>query len=200
VRNRVVSSILFFAIFAQNVPLRAQENPAPGKIHIVIVEGEGAINNVRQRVAREPIVQVEDENRKPVAGAAVTFLLPNQGAGASFANGARSLTLTTDSQGRAVARGLKPNNVNGRYEIRVNASHQGRTDSATISQTNALTAAAAGAAAGISAKLLIILAVAGGAAAAGAVAATRGGGNGAAAARPTPTIIVPGSPTVGGPQ
>ena len=42
-----------------------------------------------------------------------------------------------------MARGLKPNNVNGRYEIRVNASHQGRTDSATISQTNALTAAAA---------------------------------------------------------
>jgi hypothetical protein len=203
VRNRVVSFVLFCAMLAQSVPLRAQENPAPasGKIHIVIIEGEGAINNVRQRVAREPIVQVEDENRKPVAGAVVTFLLPNQGAGASFANGARSLTITTDSQGRAVARGLKPNNVNGQYDIRVNASHQGQTASATISQTNALTAAAAGAAAGISAKLLIILAVAGGAVAAGAVAATRnGGGNGGAAARPTPTVIVPGSPTVGGPQ
>jgi hypothetical protein len=203
VRDRVVSAVLFCAILAQSVPLHAQETPAasPGKIHIVIVEGEGAINNVRQRVAREPIVQVEDENRKPVAGAAVTFLLPNQGAGASFANGARSLTITTDSQGRAVARGLKPNNVNGQYDIRVNASHQGRTASATISQTNALTAAAAGAAAGISAKLLIILAVAGGAAAAGAVAATRnGGGNGGGAARPTPTVIVPGTPTVGGPQ
>jgi hypothetical protein len=204
VRNRVVSLILFCAMLAQSVPLPAQENPAaaPGKIHIVIVEGEGAINNVRQRVAREPIVQVEDENRKPVAGAAVTFLLPNQGAGATFANGARSLTITTDSQGRAVARGLKPNNVNGRYEIRVNASSQGRTDTVTISQTNALAAAAAGAAAGISAKLLIILAVAGGAAAAGAVAATRGGGggNGGGGAQPTPTVIVPGSPSVGGPQ
>ena len=32
-----------------------------------IVEGEGAINNIRLRTAREPIVQVEDENRKPVA-------------------------------------------------------------------------------------------------------------------------------------
>jgi hypothetical protein len=203
VRNRVVSFVLFCAMLAQSVPLRAQENPAaaPGKIHIVIIEGEGAINNVRQRVAREPIVQVEDENRKPVAGAVVTFLLPNQGAGASFANGARSLTITTDSQGRAVARGLKPNNVNGQYDIRVNASHEGQTASTTISQTNSLTAAAAGAAGGISAKLLIILAVAGGAAAAGAVAATRnGGGNGGAAARPTPTVIVPGSPTVGGPQ
>src|SRR5688572_32982096 len=130
----------------QHLPLNAQ---GAGKINIVIIEGEGAINNVRQRVAREPIVQVEDENRRPVAGAAVTFLLPNQGAGASFANGAQSLTITTDAQGRAVARGLRPNNVNGQYEIRVNASHQGRTASAVINQTNALSAATA-AAGGIS--------------------------------------------------
>ena len=44
------------------------------------------------------MVQVTDENRKPVAGAAVVFLLPNQGAGGTFANGARSLTTLTDSQ------------------------------------------------------------------------------------------------------
>src|ERR1041385_9431846 len=42
-------------------------------LSITIVEGEGAINNVRQRVNREPIVQVEDNNRKPVAGAVVVF-------------------------------------------------------------------------------------------------------------------------------
>jgi len=182
------------------LPLQAQNaTPAPGRISIVIVEGEGAINNVRQRVAREPIVQVEDENRKPVAGAAVTFVLPNQGAGASFANGARTLTITTDSNGQAVARGLKPNNVNGRYEIRVNASHQGRTASTTLSQTNALTAAAA--AGGISAKLLTLLAIAGGAVIAGTVAATRGGGNSSSGGSgSTPTVIVPGTPTLGGPQ
>jgi len=199
VRNRVVSIALFCAMFAQSIPLQAQNAPAAGKIQIVIVEGEGAINNVRQRVAREPIVQVEDENRKPIAGAAVTFLLPNQGAGATFANGARSLTITTDAQGRAAARGLRPNSVNGQYEIRVNASHQGQTASATISQTNAIAAAAAGI--GISAKLLTILAIAGGAVAVGTVAATRGNGVGnGTAAGGNRTVIVPGSPTVGGPQ
>jgi hypothetical protein len=195
----VLSAALICAIVAPTFRLQAQN---AGRINIVIVEGDGAINNVRQRVAREPIVQVEDENRKPIAGAAVTFLLPNQGAGASFANGARSLTITTDSKGQAVARSLRPNNVNGRYEIRVNASHQGQTASTTISQTNALTAAAA--AGGISAKLIAILAIAGGAAATGAVIAARGGkgtaGGGNGAASPTPTVIVPGSPTVGGPQ
>jgi hypothetical protein len=199
VRHRFLSVMLSCAIFAQSVLVRAQDPPAPGagKIRIVIVEGEGAINNVRQRVAREPIIQVEDENRKPVAGAAVTFLLPNQGAGATFANGARSLTITTDAQGRAAARGLRPNNVNGQYEIRVNASHQGRTDTTVINQTNAITAAVA---TGISAKLIAILAIAGGAVAAGAVAATRGGNNGGNAPGASPTVIVPGTPTVGGPQ
>ena len=199
-RKRIVSVVVLCAFMAQSVPLQAQDTPAPaGKLNIVIVEGDGAINNVRQRVAREPIVQVEDENRRPVAGAAVTFLLPNQGASASFANGSQSLTITTDAQGRAVARGLRPNNVNGQYQIRVNAVSEGRTASATISQTNALAAAAA--AGGISAKILAIIAIAGGAAAAGAVAATRGGnGNGNGGGGASPTVITPGSPTVGGPQ
>jgi hypothetical protein len=101
--------LLTFEPFA--VPVYAQDQPAPTKLNITILEGEGALNNVRQRVSREPIVQVEDENRKPVAGAAVTFLLPNQGAGATFADGARSLTVVTDNKGQAIARGLRPNNV-----------------------------------------------------------------------------------------
>lgn len=202
VLGRVLARLVLCFLTNNYVLLRASAQTAtpPGKLHIVIVEGEGAINNVRQRVAREPIVQVEDENRKPVAGAAVTFLLPQQGAGATFANGARSATLLTDNNGQAVARGLRPNNLNGQYEIRVNASHQGRTGSATITQTNAIVAGAAAAAgAGISAKLLTIIAVAAAATAGGVIAATRGGDNGAGAGG-TPTVIVPGTPSVGGPQ
>ena len=40
--------------------------------NIVVVEGEGAINNISQRTAWETIVQVEDQNHKlaAVAGAA----------------------------------------------------------------------------------------------------------------------------------
>mgnify|MGYP001550515740 CR=1 FL=1 len=76
------------------------------KLNLVIVEGDGAINNIRQRTAREPIVQVQDENHRPVAGAAVTFVLPDQGAGATFANGSHTLTVMTDNAGRAAARGM----------------------------------------------------------------------------------------------
>jgi hypothetical protein len=173
----------------------------PLKLSLVIVEGEGAINNIRQRTAREPIVQVEDENRRPVAGAAVVFTLPSSGPGAAFANNANTLTTITDSQGRAVARGMRPNNIQGNYQIRVTASKDGQTTSANISQTNALiVGAVAGAAAGgISAKLIAVLAVVGAAAAGGAVYATRGSnGNGTVA--PTPTTITAGSGAVGPPR
>src|SRR5580704_16363909 len=95
------------------------------KLEIVIVEGEGAINNIKDRVNREPIVQVEDENHKPVAGAAVVFFLPNQGPGGTFADGSRSLTVTTDTQGRAVARGIQYNRASGQMQIRVTATSSG---------------------------------------------------------------------------
>jgi hypothetical protein len=189
----LINNFALFQAYAQ------PGTPAP-KLHIVIVEGDGAINNVRQRVAREPIIQVEDENRKPVAGAAVTFLLPQQGAGATFPNGSRSATLLTDNNGRAVARGLRPNNVSGDFQIRVSASKDGLTASTTITQTNAIALAGAAAGAGISAKLIAIIAVAAAATAGGVVAATRGGDNGPSGGPGSRTVIVPGSPTVGGPQ
>ncbi len=176
------------------VPVGAQE----GQLNLVIVEGEGAINNIRQRTAREPIVQVEDENHKPIAGAAVVFLLPDQGASGVFANGTHTLTVTTDARGRAVAHGFHPNSVSGKLQMRVTASYQGKTANATISQTNVVGAAAAGAAgAGISAKLIAIIAIAGAAAAGGAIAATRGGGHSTTAQT---TTIAPGTGTVGAPH
>jgi hypothetical protein len=143
---------------------------------------------------------VEDENHKPVAGAAVVFLLPDQGASGVFGNGSRTLTTITDSQGRAVARGFRPNNVKGNMQMRVTASFQGKTAVATITQTNVAAAAAAGGAAatGISGKLIAILAIAGAAAAGGAIAATRGGSSPSPSA--PPTTITPGTGTVGAPH
>jgi hypothetical protein len=174
-------------------------------LNLVVVEGEGAINNIRQRTAREPIVQVQDENHRPVAGAIVTFTLPGRGPSGVFANGSQTLTVTTDQQGQAVARGFRPNHVQGRVEIRVNASNRGQTTSTVINQTNALVAgAAAGAAAGgISAKLIAILAIVGAAAAGGAVYATQhGGGGGATPAPPAAaaTTVAAGAGQVGPPR
>jgi len=174
------------------------------KLNLVVVEGEGAINNIRQRTAREPIVQVEDENHKPIAGAVVVFTLPEQGAGGTFAGGQHTLTVMSDNQGRAIAHGLKPNKVEGRYEIHVNASYNGQNTNTNISQTNAIVAGAGGAAAGaVSAKLIVILAVAAAAAAGGAIYATHSGGgnNSGITGTGTPAVIIsPGTGTVGPPR
>lgn len=189
---------LLLSIFAQSNGLAHQQaGEAIKKLNIVIVEGEGAVNNARQRVARDPIVQVEDENRKPVAGAVVVFLLPNQGAGATFANGARSLTVLTENNGQAVARGLQANQLNGQYQIRVTASANGQTASAAIAMSNI--AAVGAAAAGLGGlKWLLIVGAIGGAAAATGVVLSNGGNS--SPAGPRPTVIAPGTPSVGAPQ
>jgi len=173
-------------------------------LNLVIVEGDGAINNIRQRTAREPIVQVEDENHKPVAGAAVIFLLPEHGPGGTFADGSHSLTVTTNAQGRAAAHGIHLNNVQGQFQIGVNATYNGMTATATISQSIAVGAAAgaggagAGVAAGLSAKAIAIIVVAAAAAVGGAAyAATHTGGSSSTTV--PGTTITPGTGTVGPP-
>jgi hypothetical protein len=183
------------------------QDAAP-KLNLVVVEGEGAINNIRQRTAREPVVQVEDENHKPIAGAAVVFSLPSQGAGGTFTGGSHSLTVMTDSQGRAVAHGLQPNNVKGQFQIHVNASYNGQTANANINQSNAVAAGAATAAsAGISTKLIVILAAVAAAAAVGglyASGAIGGSNNGSLSQTIAPgatlVTITPGTGTVGPPR
>ena len=191
-------SILLLLINFTGLPASAQN---PAGLQIVIVEGEGAINNVKQRVNREPIVQVEDENHKPVAGAAIIFFLPNDGPGGTFANGSMTFTTTTNAQGQAVARGIRFNNQAGSMQIRVSASFAGQTASAIITQTNVLGVAASGASVGgmsLGVKLLIIGAVVGGGIAAGVVIANHGGNS--TPATPTTITITPGTVTVGGPQ
>jgi len=177
------------------VPVSAQEQE-PTKLDISILEGEGSINNIRQRVAREAIVQVNDENHKPIAGVAVTFFLPEHGAGGVFSNGSHSLTVMTDDAGHAVARGMVPNKVAGDVQIRVVARYKSLNADTIIHQQNIAAAAATAGTAGaaISGKVLaIIIAVAAAGVAGGAVAATRGGGT-------SPTTITAGTPTVGAPH
>ena len=202
-----LAAILAFQMFV----IQAWGQPAPGQsLQIVVVEGEGAINNVRSRVNREPIVRVEDQNHKPVAGAAVVFFLPNEGPGGTFLNGTSSLTTTTDARGRAIARGAQFNQQAGTMQIRVAASYAGQTASAVISQSNVVGPVVSGgggggggAAGGLSTttKILILAGIAA-AGAAGAIVATRGGSSSSSMPTPSgPTVTIsPGTITVGPPH
>jgi hypothetical protein len=167
-------------------------------IKIVIQEGQGAINNIPQRRAKEPVVQVQHEDGEPAVGATVTFLLPDTGPGGTFADGARMLNIQTDDKGQAVGRGLKPNATAGRFVIRVTASYHGQTASTTIAQINAIPAGATKSGSG---KKFLIIALIGGAAA-GGLAAALGGKSGSGSpvsspvTNPPGTVLVPGSPSI----
>jgi hypothetical protein len=115
-------------------------DPAPNKLFIDILDGEGALNDVRARTAREPVVQVEDENHKPVAGALVLFSLPSSGPSATFTNALTTFSVTTGADGKATALGFKPNNVGGQYQIQVSASFGSLTTVAVINETNVVAA------------------------------------------------------------
>ena len=174
-------------------PGAAQEPLAPKLLKIVIVEGDGAVNNARQRVAREPIVQVTDENNRPVAGAAVIFFLPGSGPGATFPGGANSFTAITGADGRAAANGLKANSLKGQYQVRVTASFQGVSASTSFQMVNA-----AGAAIGSTALWTLFVLAAAGATAGIALGMNSGGGN-PAVSKP-PVTVTPGTPVVTPPR
>jgi len=185
-------------------PVRAQA-PEPKQLTISILEGEGAINNIRQRTAREAMVQVQDENHKPIAGVAVTFFLADHGASVVFSNGSRSLTVLTDTNGQAAMRGMVPNKMAGKMEIRVSARLGNLNADAVITQTNAAGAAGAGGAA-LSGKAIALIVVIAAGAAVGAIVATHGGSSSSntttipsGPTTPAVVTITPGTPTVGHP-
>src|SRR5215217_5316111 len=101
--------------------LGAQQLP---ELQILVIGGEGSVNNVKQRTAREPVVEVRDRNNRPVAGALVLFEAPRNGASGSFIGGSPTLRATTDAQGRAAGQGFRPNNTGGNFGLQVTASFQ----------------------------------------------------------------------------
>jgi hypothetical protein len=174
--------------------LLGQDRP----LRVLVVEGDGAIIHVGQRVAPEVVVEVDDADGKPVEGATVLFFLPTQGPGGTFSNGTNTLTTRTDAMGRATAFGMHPNKQTGVVQIRVSASYRGQTGNATITQ-NMVTASAAGGGGGMGfgTKAWIILAICGAAVAGGVIAATH---KSSSSTPNTGIVITPGAPTVGVPQ
>ena len=161
--------ILVLLIFAGLLPAQeAKPTETTPKLNIIVISGDGAINNIKSRTARETIVEVQDENHKPIAGAAVVFLLPDSGPGLVSSNGTRMISTMTDAKGRAVARGLKPNGQSGRFNLQVRANYQQSTGQLVIAQSNIIAAGAA-----ISGLTVALIAVGAAVAAGTAVALTR---------------------------
>lgn len=140
----------------------------PAALTIVIEEGDNAVNDIQQRVTREVIVRVDDENHRPVSEAAVTMLLPRSGASGIFSTGSRVVNLVTDDTGRVKA-SFTPQKA-GQFKIQITATKSGHKAEYSLLETNQVIAGSAAAASGA------------GAAAGTAGGAASGGGIGTAGA------------------
>lgn len=193
---------------AGGLVLPAQETPGgqarlvaqqQGGLKIVVLEGEGAKNNIRSRTATAPVIQVLDEAEKPVAGAEVVVQLPLAGPGGVFHGWLKTQTVRTDAKGQATVTGFTPNDEEGRFNIKVTATSGPKAGSAVIAQANVRGPATT--LGGGRSGLWKVLAVAGGAAVVGGVVAATRNGNGTASATPAnPVVITTGPITVGGPR
>jgi hypothetical protein len=106
------------------------------ELNIVVIEGEGAVNNVKQRTTRELIIEVNDTNYRPVGGAIVTLTAPGDGAGATFGGSKNVLSLVTGNDGRITTSAFEPNHTEGAFYLRITVSSEGRAAARTITQTN----------------------------------------------------------------
>jgi hypothetical protein len=181
-------------------------------LDITVVDGEGASHIVAKRSSSKVIVQVRDEKNQLLEGAVVTFIAPADGPSVYFSNGLRTVTVMSDSEGRARAPSMRAVN-SGSFSLQVSASFRGQMVSTSISQTNYASAAAAKGKAtpgqpdqpvankgksGLSGTALAIIIGAGAAAAVG-IGVGLGHKGSSSTTTTSTTIGGPGSPTVGAP-
>jgi hypothetical protein len=192
------------------LPAQSQERPPavkPGgqsteSLQVFILEGNGATNTLVQPMPSMVVVEVRDENSRPVEGAEVVFELPATGPGGRFSEDQSIRMARTNSQGQAGVT-FVPNSVMGRFNIKVSATLGNRSGQAVISQSNALRPASSSSAEKRRAGRLLnwkVLLIAGGVVGVVAVVlATRGGSSSATAAPPPTITLTPGTPTFGTP-
>ncbi|HWF11050.1 MAG TPA: hypothetical protein VG297_21425 [Bryobacteraceae bacterium] len=110
--------------------------PTVEDLKVLVLEGQRSMNNTASHVGVQPVVEVRDQNDRPVEGATVVFRLPPSGAGGTFGGNSLTFTSRSNAQGQAAASGFIPNDQLGRFDIHVTATLQNRIGQATISETN----------------------------------------------------------------
>ncbi|MFN7924696.1 MAG: hypothetical protein U0Q16_31630 [Bryobacteraceae bacterium] len=198
-----VSSNSRFAARALAVTLAcAMASPARSAtaLEISVLEGRDARNLIGSPNSNSASVQVRAEG-KPVRGARVRFQLPEFGPSGAFSDGSRDAVAFTDERGVAYMAAFKPNAIEGRFTVVVDANYAGLATSSAVPQSNVAsiskmrertTAAPQAKSSHSNSKLLLVLGI-GAAAALGGAFATRGGGS-----KGAPTTVSVGGVGVGG--
>lgn len=181
-------------VYGQQAPPPATPAPAATMetLKILVLQGQNAVNSIREGMVTEPVVEVHDENDQPLEGADVVFELPATGPGGTFPGGGFTHSVRSNLRGQAGAEYILSPEA-GKFVIKITATLRNRTGHATISQTNVLEAALEKPKHKISWwKVAIAVGAAG--LVVGIVLATRGGSS-----SNNSITLTPGSPTFGTP-
>jgi len=193
------------AVAAPAAPL-----PTVQGLKVIPLAGKGETNDLEKKIMAPIVIEVLDQEDRPLEGAEVVFRFPMSGPGAAFSGGKTSQTVRTNIQGQAAAMNWQANDQVGRFDVHVNASYGNQVGETTFQMANAPKVLQHNNNIGTNpytrekrgwfSPLWVKIAVIGGAAAltAGIILATRGSGS--TAATPPTITITPGSPTVGAPQ
>lgn len=167
-------------------------------LQVRVVEGEGAVHAPGSRSSRNLTVEVTDETGRPVQGAAVSFRLPEDGPGGTFANGLQTDLVITGEDGRASVRGFRLNRTAGPFQIRITVAKDRARAGIVSSQYIAAGEAAPPQTAVVKkkgrGKWIVLAAVAAGAAGGVAVGLSRSGGS--TPSQPAPPAITIGTPSI----
>jgi hypothetical protein len=215
-RRWPTEALIFLLAFPPSV--YGQQGPAPPlakpmgqlpvvqNLKLIPLAGKDEMNALERHVMAPLVVDVLDQNDRPVEGADVVFRFPLKGPGATFANEKTSQTFRTNAQGEAAATGWTANSEVGRFQVHATATYGNQMGEITFSMSN-VTRIVEGGKKGHrqpqwwSTRKFKIAVIAGGAAlVAGIVLAKEVGGGGSSKTSTAPTVtITPGSPSVGGP-
>jgi hypothetical protein len=164
------------------------------RLNLVVLQGLDPVNDVRTPTTTMLVVEVRDENYRPLEGATVEFELPATGPSGSFEGGVRIKKAMTNAQGQAFT-AFEPNPTAGRFSIQARATFGTRTGMVTIMQPPKPAQSRMWISRHKTLAIVIAVGAAGGAA---AILATR---RRASSPSSTPTVtITSGIPTFGSPQ
>jgi hypothetical protein len=187
---------------AQPVPVKPMAPlPVVKGLKVLVLAGNGEMNDLERKVMAPLVVQVLDQNDRPVEGAEVVFRFPLNGPGATFTGGKTSQTVRSNGTGEAAAMNWMANGEVGSFEVHVTATYGNQLGEATVKMSNVTRIVEGTTKAGkrthwYSPTWVKIALVAGAAGvAAGIFLGTRGGGHSASSS--PPITITPGAPTVG---
>lgn len=121
---------------APGQPLPASQLPVEQSLKILVLAGNGEMNDLQRHVMAPLVVQVEDQNERALDGALVVFRFPISGPSATFTGGKSSATVRTNAVGQAAALNWMANGQTGEFTVNITATYGNQIGQTTAKMTN----------------------------------------------------------------